>query len=159
MNIKEHSEQLKTNPVTYVTMFQYRVESFFRHYILHSSNLVGNVNEYEFKIQFQDHGSPHAHSLLWEDGAPYIDADSDDEVCSFIDTYVSGCIPDDSLDNRNISGLVCQCETHLHSSYCHHNHSCHFSFSKAPSPCTVICQEINDNQVKKDLTLKMHVTS
>ena len=38
MSIKEQSETLKANPVTSVTMFQYRVESFFTHYILHDSN-------------------------------------------------------------------------------------------------------------------------
>ena len=33
MSMKEHSEQLKANPVTSATMFQYQVESFFRHSI------------------------------------------------------------------------------------------------------------------------------
>ena len=43
MSIKERSEKLKTNPVTSVRMFQYRVESFFTHYILDNSNPVGKV--------------------------------------------------------------------------------------------------------------------
>ena len=154
MSIKECSEQFKANPVTSVTVFQYWVESFFRHYIWDSSNPLGKVNEYAVKIGFQECGLPYAHSLFWVDGITCIDVDNDDKFCSFNDTYVSGCVPDDSLDNRHISGLVYQYETHLHSSYCHHNLSCHFSVPKAPSPHTVICWETEDDQVEKDLILQ-----
>ena len=106
MSIKERSEKLKTNPVTSVRMFQYRVESFFTHYILDNSNPVGKVKEYAIKIEFQERGSPHAHCLLWVDGAPHIDVDTDEDVCSFIDMYVSGIIPNNSNENKHISKMV-----------------------------------------------------
>ena len=141
MSIKERSETLKANPVTSVTMFQYRVESFFTHYILDKSNPVGKVKEYAIKIEFQECGSPHAHCLMWVDGAPHIDVDTDEDVCSFIDMYVSGVIPNDSIETKHTAKLVKQFQTHSHSSYCRRNHSCHFGFPKAPSPCTVICRE------------------
>ena len=41
MPIKECSEKLKSNPIQAVGLFQYRVESFFTHYITGSSNPVG----------------------------------------------------------------------------------------------------------------------
>ena len=84
MSIKECSDTLKANPVTSVTMFQYQVESFFTHYILDETDPVSKVKEYAIKIEFQEHGSPHAYCLLWVDGAPHINVD-DDEVCLFID--------------------------------------------------------------------------
>ena len=141
MTIKERSETLKANPVTSVTMFQYRVDSFFTHYILEDQNPLGHVKEYAIKIEFQECGSPHAHCLLWVDGALVIDVDNNEDVCSFIDTYISGRIPDDSLEMSHTTNIVKQYQTHSHSSYCRHNHSCQFGFPKAPSPQTLICRE------------------
>ena len=141
MSIKECSETLKANPVTSVTMFQYRVESFFTHYTLDKSNPVGKVKEYAIKIEFQECGSPHAHCLMWVDSAPRIDGDTDEDVCSFIDMHVSGVIPNDSIETKHIAKLVKQYQTHSHSSCCRCNHSCCFGFPRAPSPCTVICME------------------
>ena len=139
MSIKEWSDTLKANPVTVVMMFQYRIESFFTHYILDETEPVGKVKEYAIKIEFQECGSPHAHCLLWVDGAPCIDVDTDEEVCSFIDRDVSGRIPHGSHDTKHIAKMVRQYVTHSHSAYCHWGHSCHFGFPKAPSPKTIIC--------------------
>ena len=50
-------------------MFQYRVESFFTHYILEDKKQLGHVKEYAIKIEFQECSSPHAHCLLWANGA------------------------------------------------------------------------------------------
>ena len=46
------------------------------------------------------------HSLLWVNGAPCIYVDNDEEVCSFIDTYVCGMIPDSSHDNKHTAKMV-----------------------------------------------------
>ena len=69
MPIKEHSEKLKSNPIQAVGLFQYRVESFFTHYITGSSNPARRVIEYAIKL-FQECGSLHAHCLLWVEDAP-----------------------------------------------------------------------------------------
>ena len=65
MSIKEWSDALKANPVTSITMFQYRVESFFTHCILDEIEPVGKVKEHTIKTEFQERGSPHAHCLLY----------------------------------------------------------------------------------------------
>ena len=118
MPIKERSEKLKSNPIQAVGLFQYRVESFFTHYITGSSNPVGQVIEYAIKIEFQERGSPHAHCLLWVEDAPKIDVDDDNVICNFIDKYVSGMVPRDSEGTKHIRKLVTKFETHSHSSYC-----------------------------------------
>ena len=153
MSIKERSNTPKANPVTAVTMFQYRVECFFSHYILDQCQPEGKVKEYAIKIEFQESGSPHAHCLLWLDGAPRIHVDTDDDVCSFIDSYVFGMVPDETTETKYMAKLVKQYETHSHSNYCRHNHTCRFGFPKAPSPCTLICKEPEDN-ADRDSTLK-----
>ena len=145
MSIKERSEKLKANPIQAVGLFQYRVESFFTRCITSPSNPVGRVIEYAIKIEFQERGSPHAHCLLWVEGAPKIDVDDDDVICKFIDTYVSGMLPCDSPGTRQMRKLVTKFETHSHSSYCRRNHSCRFGFPKAPATRTVICREPDDS--------------
>ena len=37
-------------------------------------------------------GSPHAHCLLWVKGAPKIGHNTDDEVCAFIDKYITAVL-------------------------------------------------------------------
>ena len=127
-------------------MIQYQVDSFFMHYILEDQKPLGHVKEYAIKIEFQECGSPQAHCLLWVDGAPIIDVDNNEDVCSFIDTYISGRIPDDSLETCHITKIVKQYQTHSHSSYCRRNHSYRFGLPKAPSPQTLICREPENSE-------------
>ena len=154
MSIKERAEQLKNDPVSSVTTFKYRVECFFRDFLLQDTHPVGKITEHAIKTEFQERGSPHAHCLLWVDGAPKLDIDSDEDVCAFIDEYVSGIIPDSTdISKKYIGKLVRQYETHRHSSYCRRRHACRFGFPKAPSPRTIICREPTDD-VDKDIAVQ-----
>lgn len=147
MPVKERAEKLKTNPVTAVRMFQHRVESFFKFYLLSSNHPIGEITEYAIKIEFQQRGSPHAHCLLWVKDAPKVDVDDDEIVCSYIDKYISGSIPDGSDENEMMMiNLLKKYESHSHNSYCRRNHKCRFGFPKAPSLKTVISREISDEE-------------
>ena len=130
LSIKERSDILKSNPVTLVDMLQYRVECLFHKYIHSQSKPGGEISDFIIKMKFQVWGSPHAHCLLWVRNAPHVDVDDDDTICSFIDRYISGMIPADTLDNRHIAKLVRQYETHAHLYYCCRNYSCRFGFPK-----------------------------
>ena len=46
-------------------------------------------------------GSPHAHCLLWVKDAPKIDKDPDDDVCTFIDKYITAVIPPVAPENEH----------------------------------------------------------
>ena len=151
--IKEWAEKLKANPVTAASLFQYRVESFFGTYILSTHNPIGKVKEYAIKIEFQERGSPHAHCLLWVDDAPKINVDCDDDVCKFIDKYVSGMIPEATSDKKFIRKLVKDFQTHSHPNYCRRNHACRFGFPKAPASKTIICREPDDDE-NRDIILQ-----
>ena len=120
MDWEMKSNYLRSNPITACRMFQSRVESFFSEYILSSDNPLGEVHDYVIKIEFQERGAPHAHCLLWVKNAPQIDVDSDEDVCSFVDKYISGRIPSptDDPDNDDVCELVKRLETHSHSAYC-----------------------------------------
>ena len=46
------------------------------------------------RIEFQARGSPHAHTILWIKDALKLGIDSDEDVCSFIDQYISCSTPE-----------------------------------------------------------------
>ena len=54
-----------------------------------NTNPHGEIIDYVIKIEFQMRGSSHGHCLLWVKDAPKLGQDSDEEVCTFIDNYIS----------------------------------------------------------------------
>ena len=83
-------------------------------------------------------GSPHAHCLLWVKDAPKINQDTDDDVCRFIDTYITAMIPKGIFERENDVNMLKSLQTHTHSDYCRRNKSCHFGFPKPPAANTII---------------------
>ena len=81
---------------------------------------VGEISEYCIKIEFQAHGSPHAHCLLWVKNAPLISSngDNDETVCNFVEKYVHGHILENTKQIPDVKDLVMKLQTHAHSSYC-----------------------------------------
>ena len=88
------STLLRSNPVTAARMFQYRLETFVITFLKSNANPIGCVTEYVIWIEFQARGSPHAHTLFWIKDAPKLGYSDDDDVKSFIDSYVSCSLPD-----------------------------------------------------------------
>ena len=123
-------------------MFQNKVESFFTEFVYSNEHHLGEVSDRVTKIEF------HAH-LLWVKDAPCIDVDSDEDVCRFIDQYVSGIVPPDSEENKEIRELLLNLETHAHSQYCRRNGGCRFGFPKAPSPETLISCDTEAIDIEK----------
>ena len=56
---------------------------------------MGELVEYDIRIEFQARGSPHAHCVLWVKDAPKYGVDDTDDVCQFIDKYITCVIPAD----------------------------------------------------------------
>ena len=93
-------------------------------------------------------GSPHTHCLLSVKGAPKIDKDPDDVVCTFIDKYITAVISPVTSENEHHIKLVDILQKHTHSDYCCKNKSCHFGFPKPPATKTLISQPPLDDHDK-----------
>ena len=92
-------------------------------------------------------GSPHAHCLLWVKNAPNINQDSDDDVCRFIDKYITAAVPKGVLESESDANLMKSFKKHTHSDYCHRNKSCCFGFPKHLASRTVIsCQPSEEDK-------------
>ena len=138
-------------------MFQHRVEAFFfSNYILHNDKPLWNVTDHAIKIEFQQRGSPHVHCLLWVKDASHIDLQSDEDVFKFIDLFVSGMIPEDTAESKNIWNMVISLQTHKHSQYCWRSVGTYrFAFPNTPSPHVLICREQHDDN-HDDLLIPSH---
>ena len=137
-------------------MFQYRAESFFSQYILGGSQPLGNVTDYVIKIEFQIKGSPHAHYLLWVKDAPRIGHNTDDEVCAFVDKYITAVMPKPCEENEHDISMMKRLQKHTHSDYCRHRKTCHFGFPRPPSNKTFICHKPVD-EAKSTLKNAKHI--
>ena len=118
MSIAEGSRYLWQNPVTCVCMFQHCADSFFTHYLLSKTQLLGAIIDYVIKIEFQMRGTPHAHCLLWVKDAPKINVNEDEEICHFIDKYITVVLPTGQAEYEDDVKLMENLQKHTHSEYC-----------------------------------------
>ena len=97
-------------------------------------------------------GSLHAHCLLWVKDAPRIGHNTDDEVCVFIDKYITAVLPKTSHENEHDITMMKRLQQHVHSDYCRCGKACHFGFPKPPSHRTIVCHKPNneDKSLLKD---------
>jgi hypothetical protein len=63
LSYHERCSMLNLNPVMVAKHFQYRVETFFRDFLLTNANPIGKIVYYALRIEFQMRGSPHLHAL------------------------------------------------------------------------------------------------
>ena len=98
---------------------------------------LGELVDYAIRIEFQARGSPHAHTILWIKDAPKLNVDSDEDVCDFIDQYISCTIPEDT----ELAEVVCKVQKHRHSSTCRRSGQCRFHYLRPPSPHTMVARE------------------
>lgn len=89
LSFEEKSKWLRQNPATAARHFQYRLNIFFQDFLKSTAKLLGEIVNYAVRIEFQARGSPHAHCVIWVKGAPTFGVDDDNEVCQFIDEYIS----------------------------------------------------------------------
>ena len=101
MSTEQRSTYLQQNPITGVCIFQHRLQSFFSQYLLNDAHPLGHITDYVIKIGFQMRDSPHAHCLLWVKDAPKINQDLDDDVCRFIDKYITAMMPKGVFEREN----------------------------------------------------------
>ncbi|XP_026102347.1 uncharacterized protein LOC113073807 isoform X1 [Carassius auratus] len=136
----EKCEILRSNPVTAMRMFEKRVEALMRDLIMSPARPIGEVIDFFYRVEFQLRGSPHIHCLFWVKDAPEFENDEDQDVCDFIDKYISCKLPDPNKDPE-LHRIVSEVQMHSrnHSKSCKKNKKhCRFGFPKPPINRTTI---------------------
>ena len=146
LSFDEKSNWLRRNPVTAARHFQYRLNTFFQEFLKSAAKPLGEIVDYGIRIEFQARGSPHAHCVIWVKDAPKYGVNNDNEVCDFIDKYISCAIPE---QEGKLKDLVLLLQQHKHSTYCKRNKTCRFNFPKPPTCKTLIATPDPDSSVVK----------
>ena len=127
---------LRTNPVTAARHFDHRLQAFMKTLILGKSHPIGQIQDYKYRIEFQQRGSPHAHMLIWVKDAPQVKDSPAEEVSQFVDKYITCSVPS---DDDNLAELVTTVQKHSHSAACRKpGKSCRFAFPRPPLEETTV---------------------
>ena len=108
--------------------------------VILKGSVLGIVEHFYFKKEYQMRGAPHYHVLLWIQGAPVIGKSDPTEVLAWIQERITCKIPDATL-NPELHSLVTKYQMHKCTDYCKRRRKlksavitiCRFGF---PRDCT-----------------------
>ena len=136
MTWKGRCHWIGRNPVTAARQFDYRVQLFVKHVL--RSGVIGEIDDYLYRVEFQARGSSHIHMVIWIKEAQKYESDSDEDIANFDDKHISCSL---SEDNHDLRDLVNGLQRHVHSTTCRKKgKTCRFAFPRPPSDNTIICR-------------------
>ena len=139
------------NPLVCARMFDHRVKALFSDLIMAPSCPLGKVIDYFIRTEFQQRGSPHIHCLLWIADAPKLGQNTDQEVCDFIDRYITSQTPNIDTDPE-LYEIVSTVQMHskTHSKSCKkYSSTCRFNFPRPPIRKTFIARPVEEEENKE----------
>lgn len=103
---------------------------------------LGKIEDWFYRVEFQQRGSPHIHMLLWVDGAPKFGVDSDEKVIEFIEEIITRSRGEKDESLYELVGR----QLHSHSRTCKKRGrmACRFNFPQPPMRRTVILYPLED---------------
>ena len=150
MTWEEKSRLIQNDPVTCARHFDFQVQQFILKFLLRDCALLGKIEDWYYRVEFQQRGSPpHIHMLTWIEGAPKFGENSDEDVCRFIDNTISCSKP---TDDCVLDDLVSR-QVHNHSFTCKQKSKkqCRFHFSQPPMKTTQIFYPLMDSDQISDI--------
>lgn len=140
MSWEHKSKLIKSDPVTCARYFDFRFNKFFAEVLNHKMNPVGIIEDYFYRIEFQQRGSPHVHMLLWIKDAPTVQTHPYEEVAQFIDKYTT-------CEKHGADDFLINYQTHRHARTCMKKNKpiCRFQFPIPPMPQTVVLAPLDED--------------
>ena len=138
---QEKTKLVQKDPVTCSRYFDHRVQEFLNTILKSSSEPIGKVLDYFYRVEFQQRGSPHIHMLVWVENAPTLETKSEEEIIEFVDQYLT-C----NSDNEKTANLV-NLQSHKHSRTCRKKGKpiCRFGFPLPPLRKTMLLYPLEEN--------------
>lgn len=141
---QEKCKLIKSDPVTCARYFDHRVQIFIKDVLKHSSQPIGEIADFFYRVEFQQRGSPHIHMLVWVKGAPVHGVDNDTTIAAFVDKYVT------CKNDTTIPELI-NYQTHRHARTCRTKgqNICRFNFPLFPMPETTLLSPLDSGSRDK----------
>ena len=147
----EKSRLIQSDPVTCARHFDFCVSKFITEFLSTESAPLGKVQDYFYRVEYQQRGSPHVHMMIWVENAPRYGVDPKEEAIKFIDTYVTCAKSDETPEMKDLIKY----QTHRHSHTCRKKKrkQCRFGFPKPPMPHTDILEPLEADIDKSELKI------
>ena len=147
-NWEDRCRLMQSDPVTCARHFDYQVNQFLTHFLLSSSEPLGKISDWFYRVEYQQRGSPHIHMLIWIKDAPQFQIDSDKKVTTFIDKIITCVKP----VNPELLKLVNR-QVHRHSHTCRKNTSNlrRFNYPQPPMKQTMILYPLDEKTPNSDI--------
>ena len=114
------------DPVSVSRKFSLKFHAFFRTVLLKGA-VLGEIDHYYWKKEYQARGAPHYHVLLWIRDAPVIGHDDPERVLAWLQERITCHIPDKASD-PDLHRLVTRYQMHKCSAYCKRRRKCGRTF-------------------------------
>ena len=110
------------DPIAVSRKFSSKFYAFF-HKVLLNGEVLGKVDHFYWKKEYQARGAPHYHVLLWIRGAPVIGQHDPGRVLAWIQERITCHIPDQK-SSPELHRLVTRYQLHKCSNYCKRRKKC-----------------------------------
>ena len=114
------------NPISVSRKFSLKFHAFFQKVIVRGC-VLGDVDHFYWKKEYQARGAPHYHALLWIRNVPVIGQDDPATVLSWIEERITCHIPDEEK-NLELNKLVTRYQIHKCSACCKRRRRCGNTF-------------------------------
>ena len=114
------------DPISVSRKFSLKFHAFFRK-VLINGEVLGKVDHFYWKKEYQNRGAPHYHVLLWIRDAPVIDRDEPEDVLKWIQERITCHIPDKD-GSPELHRLVTRYQLHKCTKYCKRRKKCGQSY-------------------------------
>jgi len=148
------------NPTTCARHFHYRTQLFLNNILKTSVSLIGQLNDYFIRVEFQQRGSPYLHCLFWVKDATVYGIDTHENVLELIDTNISFLTKVEEEHTKLV-----HLQTHRHSISCKKRGKvvCRFGFPLPPmEKKTMILEPLDsdtgDETLKANKKCYYHIT-
>lgn len=140
MSWEQKSKLIKSDPVTCARYFDFRFQKFFAEVLCHKTHPIGIIEDYFYRIEFQQRGSPHVHMLVWIKDAPTVQKTTYEEVAEFVDKYIT-------CDAQSADPHLINYQTHRHARTCMKKNKpiCRFNFPIPPMPYTAVSSPLEED--------------
>ena len=110
------------DPISVSRKFSQKFHSFFQR-VVKKGEVLGTVDHFYWKKEYQARGAPHYHVFLWIKDAPVIGRDDPDEVLGWIQERITCHIPNKESDPE-LYNLVTRYQMHKCIGYCKRKRKC-----------------------------------
>ena len=114
------------DPVSVSRKFSLKFHAFFRTVLLKGA-VLGAVDHFYWKKEYQARGAPHYHVLVWIRDAPVIGRDDPERVLAWLQERITCRIPDRDTD-PDLHRLVTRYQLHKCNAYCKRRRKCGRTF-------------------------------